>query len=152
MIRVNGQNKGKYSNAESGKYFPINREKYSGEYPPIFKSRLEHRFMRYCDMNRGIVCWQYESVHIKYFDKSSNPPKLRNYFIDFVIWVPDGKGGTRKIWVEVKHSSEVKRPVNESKTRNVLTWMKNQSKWEQAQKTARLNGAVFKVITEKQLV
>lgn len=46
--------------------------------------------MQYLDKNPAIVKWNYESKVIKYFDKTSNPPKPRRYFIDFTAIVKSG--------------------------------------------------------------
>lgn len=106
--------------------------------------------MRYCDMNPKIIKWNYEGLSIKYLDKSQKPEKVRNYHIDFVIYV-NSPTGIKKIWVEVKQSSEVKKPINESDVRSLQTWIKNQCKWKQAVTTAAKNNAQFKIITEEQL-
>lgn len=106
--------------------------------------------MRYCDRNPNIVAWDYEGVRIRYVDKSKRPEKVRTYHIDFVIYAktPDG---VKKVWVEIKQSSEVRKPRSESDVMGWQTWMKNQCKWKQAGITAQRNGAEFKVITEEQL-
>ena len=106
--------------------------------------------MRYCDRNPSIVKWNYEGLSIKYLDKSSRPEKVRNYHIDFVIFVKTNDG-IKKIWVEVKQQSEVDKPINESDTRSNKIWLKNQCKWKQAKITALQNQADFRIITEKQL-
>ena len=151
MIRINKTGKrGKYNNAHTGTFTPTHPEKFKGRYRPIYKSALELKFMRYCDRNPSIVLWDYEGLHIKYLDKSEKPEKVRNYHIDFVIYAKSGND-IKKIWVEIKQSSEVRKPVNESDSRTIKTWVKNQCKWKQAATTARMNGADFKVITEEQL-
>jgi len=75
---------------------------------------------------------------------------LRNYHIDFTIWVQT-KDGIKKMWVEVKSEQEVKQPVNESDVRGWKIWMKNQCKWNQARKTAKQYNSTFQIITEEQL-
>jgi len=106
--------------------------------------------MRYCDRNPKILMWDYEGLHIKYLDKSQKPEKIRDYHIDFVVYAKT-PNGIEKLWVEIKQSSEVKQPVNESDVRGWKTWIKNQCKWKQAAMTAQKNNAKFKVITEEQL-
>lgn len=151
MIRLNKTGKrGKYNHAKTGTFTPQHPEKFKGKYKPIYKSSLELRFMRYCDRNPKIIAWDYEGLHIKYLDKSEKPEKIRNYHIDFVIYAQTSDG-IKKIWVEIKPSSEVKKPLNESDIRGWKTWIKNQCKWKQATSTARANKADFKVITEQQL-
>ena len=151
MIRVNRKDRrGKYGNAHTGTFTPAHPEKFKGRYRPVYKSSLELKFMRYCDRNPAIVLWDYEGLHIKYLDRSQKPEKVRDYHIDFVIYART-KDGIKKIWVEIKQSSEVRKPLNESDARSWRTWVKNQCKWKQAAATARQNGAGFKVITEEQL-
>ena len=43
--------------------------------------------MRYCDRNPSVVKWSYEGLSIKYLDKSQKPEKVRNYHIDFILYV-----------------------------------------------------------------
>jgi hypothetical protein len=88
MIRVNkGGHRGKYNNAHTGKFHPTHPEKFKGNYIPVYKSSLELKFMRYCDRNPQILMWDYEGLHIKYKDRSEKPEKIRDYHIDFVIYV-----------------------------------------------------------------
>ena len=124
-------------------------EKYLGSETPVFKSGLELKFMRYADLCPVVVNWAYETKTIQYMDMSSKPPKMRTYFIDFVIWCRT-KTGTKKIWVEIKNSKETELPKNPS-TRDKLLFLKNKSKWDAATKLAAQNGCAFKIITEKQL-
>ena len=126
-------------------------EKFVGQYQPIFKSFLEYKFMLWADKNPNVVSWGYESFPIKYLDSSSMPPKVRNYYIDFVILAKDEEGKFKKIWVEIKHSSEVKKPKNAKNIQDNLTWLKNQCKWKAATQLAASRGCSFVVLTEKQL-
>jgi hypothetical protein len=92
MIRVaDKDHRGKYSNAKTGKFFMQHPEKFCGSEVPAFKSSLELSFMRYADSNPAIVQWGYETAApIKYLDRSSNPPKVRRYYVDFVCRVRVG--------------------------------------------------------------
>lgn len=151
MIKINKQgHRGKYSNAKTGKYIPLNVEKYEGNQLPVYKSKLEHKMMRYLDSNPNVIRWSYEKFAIDYLDMSSRPPKRRKYYIDFVAYVKGPAGMIKKIWIEVKDSSETKKP-NPKKLMECQTYQKNLSKWRQAEVTARNNGAEFKIITEQQL-
>ena len=75
---------------------------------------------------------------------------MRNYHIDFVAIVKT-KNGLQKLWIEVKQDRETRKPTNESDLRSMKIWLKNKSKWEWAERTAKQNNAIFKIITEKQL-
>lgn len=111
MVSVNPGKRGKYSHAATGRYFPLHPEKYKGATVPVYKSDLERRCMLYLDKNPAIVQWSYEPKPIKYIDKSSSPPKVRRYFIDFVAVAQVGLV-KKTIWIEVKPYSETIRPKN----------------------------------------
>lgn len=149
MIAVH-ENRGKYQNAQTGHYFPLHPEKYQGHELPIYKSGLELRMMQYLDKNPAIVKWNYESKVIKYFDKTSTPPKPRRYFIDFTAIVKSGIV-QKVVWLEVKPYAESVQPKNSKNVKAQLLWIKNQSKWNAARLLAKSQGAEFHVITEQQL-
>jgi hypothetical protein len=89
----------KYNNTV-GTYHIRNKEKYMGQYDPIYKSKLEAKMMFYLDHNPGVVKWNYEAFPIKYIDESSGG-KMRNYYIDFVAIVKSGNS-LQTVWIEVK--------------------------------------------------
>lgn len=149
-VNKNPNQRGKYKNAKVGVFYPKNKEKFKGNCNPIYKSKLEHKMMMYLDKNPNIIQWSYEKFSIKYVDKSSKPERLRDYHIDFIA-IAKTKNGLQKLWIEVKQDSETRKPVNESDLKSMKIWLKNKSKWEQAEKTAKQNNAIFKIITEKQL-
>lgn len=145
------KHRGKYNSAKTGKYFVLNKEKYTGNCTPIYKSELEHKMMIYLDKSPHIISWSYEGLSIKYLDTSSKPERVRNYHIDFVAYAKT-KNGIKKLWIEVKDSRETqdKKP-NPKNIMECKTWLKNRCKWKQAEITARQNNAEFKIITEKEL-
>ena len=148
MVPVNQKgHRGKYSNSQVGKYNLKNPEKYQGQLPLIYKSKLERAFMSYLDHNKKIAVWSYEPMYIFYLDKSSNPPVKRKYYIDFTFKDITGK----KYWVEVKHSSEVNVDLKKADPQAIKIWKKNQSKWNAAKLLAESKGCSFNIITEKQL-
>jgi len=107
--------------------------------------------MRYCDINNSVIKWGYETAApIKYLDKSSNPPKVRRYYVDFVCLVKIGTQ-LKTLWVEIKPSQETKPPSKRSNPKTLLTWIKNTCKWEAATKMAKHKGYDFKILTEEQL-
>lgn len=149
MISVSN-NRGKYQNAKTGKFLMKHPEKYCGTSTPIYKSQLEYLFMRYADSNPSIIQWGYENLHIQYLDKSSNPAKVRRYFIDFVCKVRVGTT-IKTIWVEIKPTCETHAPRSNANIKTKLTWLKNQCKWDAATKLAKTRGAEFKILTEAEL-
>ena len=150
-VRANRQgSNGKYHNVV-GRFFPQNPSKVAGNSSTIvYKSRLEYRMMAYLDRNPKIVKWCYESFPIKYLDKSSMPPKIRNYWIDFTA-VAKTATGYKKIWIEVKSKRETQPPKSKKNVRENLTWIKNLSKWTAAKRLAESKGFQFCVVCEDQL-
>lgn len=130
-----------------GLFKPIHPEKYNGNLSElIFKSGLEQKMMRYLDRSPNILRWSYERLTVKYMDMTSDPPRVRNYYIDFVAHTKNGK----QIWIEVKSSDEVKEPKKEKRI-EYKTWVKNQCKWKSARLLAESKGCQFKIITEQEL-
>lgn len=150
MVQIHSGKRGRYNNAHTGKFFPLHPEKYQGTSVPIYKSGLELRMMQYLDKNPAIIKWSYEPKAIKYVDKSSSPPIVRRYFIDFTAIVKQGPI-CKTVWLEVKPYSESIKPTNTKNTKAMLLWLKNTSKWQAAEQLAKSKGYEFHVITEKQL-
>lgn len=140
----------KYNNTV-GTYHIRNKEKYMGQYDPIYKSKLEAKMMFYLDHNPGVVKWNYEAFPIKYIDESSGG-KMRNYYIDFVAVVKSGNS-LQTVWIEVKSEAETHPPGKRaSKNQKAVDlWIKNQSKWKAAKALAESKGHKFIVISEKEL-
>ena len=148
MIPVNINKRGKYNNAKTGIFKPLNPNKYNGQVPIVFKSQLEYLAMRYLDSNPSIMSWSYESQSIKYFDKIRN--KVRRYFIDFVAIAKIGNV-KKTIWLEIKSKDETKPPKNKKNTDALSTYVTNMCKWESASKLAKSKGYQFQILTEEQL-
>lgn len=148
MIQVHQGRRGKYSNAATGKYFPLNKEKYKGSCIPVYKSDLERRMMLYLDKNPSIIAWSYEPQCIRYFDKIAQ--KVRRYFVDFQCIAKVGQL-QKKIWIEVKPLCECSKPKNTSNIEAMKTWITNTCKWQAAQEYAKSKGIEFHIINESQL-
>jgi hypothetical protein len=134
-----------------GIYRPTNPKKYVGNPNNIiYRSLLERRFMVYCDNSPHIVQWASEELPIRYYNPIDK--KFHRYFPDFIIKTDKGK----KMLIEVKPSrqcSQPKPPKKKTKSylRESFEYIKNQAKWKAAISYAEDNGAVFKIITEKEL-
>ena len=152
MIRVNKNpgSRGKYGNAKSGIFIPKHPEKICCPGPLEYKSNLEYLFCRYADDNPAIVSWGYENAVVKYLDQSTNPAKVRRYYIDFVCKVRVGSG-FKTVWVEIKNSCETRKPGKNASPKTILTWIKNTCKWQCAKQLAKSKGYEFHVLTEKEL-
>ena len=134
-----------------GLYRPTNPKKYVGNTKQIvYRSLLERRFMRYCDLNDDIVYWASEELPVRYY--SPLDKKYHRYFPDFVVKTVNGD----KYMIEIKPSRQVgkpKQPKRKSKSymRESFEYIKNQAKWEAAKVYCEDNGMQFKIITEKDL-
>ena len=150
MVQVHLGKRGKYCNAATGRFFPLHPEKYTGTQVPIFKSSLEKRMMQYLDRSPSIVSWNYEPKPIHYIDKTSCPPKVRRYFVDFQAVVKSGPV-MKTVWLEVKPLCEATKPTNPKNVRANILWIKNNCKWQAASQIAKSKGYEFHIITEEQL-
>ena len=67
-----------------GLYNPTHPKKYIGDSKQIvYRSLLERRFMRYCDLNEDVSFWASEELAIKYYNPITK--KFHRYFPDFII-------------------------------------------------------------------
>lgn len=148
------QKSGKYS-CLRGEYKPINKEKYIGDPNPKFRSKLEYRLMIFCDHSPLVINWSYEKIIIPYIDKTRNNTK-HNYYMDFKIKMKS-KNGTKTLLVEVKSEKETKKPKESQRkkrstyVKEMETWIRNQCKWDSAERSCKKRGWQFKILTENQL-
>jgi len=124
-------------------------------YNIIYRSLMELRFMKWCDLSEKIIEWSSEEIAIPYISPIDN--KRHRYFPDFLIH-------TAKGWflIEVKPLIQSKPPkkllVEKLDTkrkrrylRSVRQWLVNEAKWKAAQKVCKVEGWEFQILTEKQL-
>lgn len=135
----------------SGTYRPKNVTKYSGDHTNVvYRSLWEKYCFKWCDMNSDIESWSSEEVVVPYrfmIDK-----RVHRYFIDLKIKFKDG----RTILVEIKPHSQTlppKQPQRKTKRylEESLTYVKNQNKWDAAEKYAKERGWEFQIWTEREL-
>ena len=130
---------------------PTHPKKYVGNTNQIvYRSLLERKFMRYCDLNDDIIYWASEELPIRYFNPLDK--KYHRYFPDFVVKTIKNE----KYMVEIKPSRQVDKPKTpKRKTRSYMiesfNYIKNQAKWQAAKSYCSDNGMEFKIITEKDL-
>ena len=134
-----------------GLYKPTHPKKYVGDPKKIvYRSLLERRFMRYCDLNQDILFWASEELPIRYFNPIDT--KYHRYFPDFVVKTSKQK----KYMIEVKPSRQIGKPkLGKKKSmtymRESFEYIKNQAKWQAAKSYCDDNDLEFKLITEKDL-
>lgn len=134
-----------------GIYRPTYPRKYIGNpHRIVYRSLLERKFMRYCDLNPDVLQWSSEELHIIY--RSPLDKKIHRYFPDFIIQVSTGK----KYMIEIKPSRQCKPPKTPKKKtksfmRESFEYVKNQAKWTAAKNYCEDNDLTFKLITEKDL-
>lgn len=128
-----------------GKFRPANPGKYSGDHTKIvYRSMWERQVFRWCDENPSVVRWNSEEVVIPYRCRTDGKP--HRYFVDLYI---EFKGG-KKYLIEIKPKSQTVEPKPRSrKTKKyineVMTYVKNTSKWEAATEFCADRGWVFEV-------
>ena len=119
-----------------------------------YKSGLELKCIRYCDMNIHIKKFSLEPFAVKYL--SPKDGKIHRYFIDFFIEFSNGQ----KFLVEVKSSGETREPRKPGKkTEKALlnyqkalqTFAVNSAKWVAAQAFCKEKGLTFIILTENEL-
>ena len=134
-----------------GLYKPTHPKKYVGDPKKIvYRSLLESRFMRYCDLNQDILYLASEELPIRYFNPIDK--KFHRYFPDFVVKTSKQK----KYMIEVKPSRQIGKPKppkkkTKSYMRESFEYIKNQAKWQAAKSYCEDNDLEFKIISEKDL-
>lgn len=115
--------------------------------------------MHWLDQNPNVVKWASESIMIPYVIEGETGRKTpHRYFPDFLIEILDKTGSKRVLLVEVKPKKETRPPVQGKRKKKStllqeqLTYVKNQAKWEAAERWCKRHGAEFAVWTEDHLV
>ena len=138
-----------------GLYRPTNPKKYVGNTKQIvYRSLLERRFMRYCDLNEDILYWASEELPVRYYNPLDK--KYHRYFPDFYIKVQENTGRIKRYLIEVKphkQTQKPKKPKRQTKSylREVYEYAKNQAKWKAATEFCEDRLWEFKVMTENEL-
>lgn len=140
-----------------GYFVPRMPEKYVGDLRSIiYRSGWEQKFMGWCDFNENVVQWSSEPFPISYHFPIDN--KIHRYWVDF--WIRNNRD--EKILIEVKPYKQTLQPVlkesqqyqtkkvNQYK-KDMVVWIKNQSKWQAAKAYTDSLGWKFRIVTEKDL-
>ena len=125
-----------------------------GEVEVNYKSSLEFKAFRYCDMNKYIKKWSLEPFSIQYYKPTTK--KFHRYFVDLYIEFEN----SQKFLVEVKSSGETVEPKKPSKKtqKAILNYQKalqtfavNSAKWEACRQFCSEKGLKFIILTEREL-
>jgi len=134
-----------------GRYTIKRPEKYAGDAKKVvYRSLWERQAFKWCENNPKVKLWNSEEVVVPYV--ATVDKKLHRYFVDLLIQMEDKK--TYLIEIKPKNqtvppkkrSRKTKRYINE-----MITYSKNQDKWEAATQFAEHKGWKFQVWTEETL-
>lgn len=137
------------------KYTPLHPEKYKGDPTDIIcRSSWERKFCVWCDQNSAVLEWGSETTVIPYICPTDG--RGHRYFVDFKIKVKDNTGAVKTYLVEIKPAAQTVPPVQPSRrTRRyiteVMTYGKNQAKWQYAREYCKDRGWEFVILTEHHL-
>lgn len=132
----------------SGRYRVKNLHKYVGDASAIrYRSLWERQVFRWLDDNASVLSWNSEEVVVPYRCKTDN--KVHRYFVDLYVKFDDKK----TYLIEIKPKKQTQPPKQSArKTKKylneVMTYVKNQSKWEAANSFAKDRGMIFQIWTE----
>lgn len=141
--------------AYSGFYRPINPTKYRGNPMNIvYRSLWERKFMVFCDRNQNVIEWGSEEVVIPY--RSPLDGRVHRYYVDFYIKVRTKTNEIKKYLIEIKPKNQTTPPPPAKKQTKlykdkVLTFLKNQAKWEAASDWCEDRQMQFLILTEDHL-
>ena len=134
-----------------GKYKIKKPEKYAGNpNKVVYRSLWERQAFKWCENNPKVKMWNSEEVVVPY--KSTVDKKLHRYFVDLLIELDN-----KEVYlIEIKPKNQTIPPKKRSrKTKKyineVVTYAKNQDKWEAATQFAEHKGWKFQVWTEETL-
>lgn len=134
--------------ATKGLFNPQFPDKYTGDYPIIYRSSWELEFMRYCDLHPEVMEWASEPIKIPY--KNPLNGKQTVYIPDFLVtYLKKGGGKTTKL-IEIKPLHEASESHARSRT-DVAIRSKNEAKWGAATQWSMRRGIDFLVLTEAEL-
>ena len=110
----------------------------------------ERQVFKWCENNPQVIRWSSEETVIPYKCKTDN--RVHRYFVDVKIKLETGE----TYLIEIKPKKETiapKKPARQTKkyVNEVMTYVKNQSKWEAAEEYCMQRGWKFVVWTEDTL-
>lgn len=141
------------SKFKQGVFQPVNKDKYKGTLPILYRSSYELRFMRWADHNPNIISWGSESIIIPYQNPLTG--NVSRYFVDNNITLKTKDGTIKKFLIEIKPAAQTIPPKPGKNTKALLRrqaeYIKNKCKWQAAEAWAKKKGYEFTILTEKHL-
>lgn len=136
--------------AYKGKYTIKNKSKYLGDPTKvIYRSLWERQTFKWCEGSPRVKKWNSEEIVIPYKCKTDN--RIHRYYVDLLVELDNRE----IILVEIKPKKQTVAPQKKRKTKKyineVMTYVKNTSKWEAASQYAEHKGWKFQVWTEETL-
>jgi len=146
-------NRKRTSKFKQGIFNPVNKEKYKGTFPILYRSSYELKYFRWCDHNPAVISWGSESIIIPYQNPLTG--KVSRYFVDSNITVKSKNGELKKYLIEIKPSIQTMPPKPGKNTKALLRrqaeYVKNRAKWQAAEQWSKKKGYEFTILTEKHL-
>jgi hypothetical protein len=146
-------NRKRTSKFKQGIFNPVNKEKYKGSLPILYRSSYELKYMRWADHNPAVISWGSESIIIPYQNPLTG--KVSRYFVDSNITLKTKDGTLKKYLIEIKPSVQTLPPKPGKNTKALLRrqaeYVKNRAKWDSAQQWCAKKGYSFSILTEKHL-
>ena len=133
-----------------GRYRIKNSSKYRGNPTQIiYRSSWERQVFKWCDNHKDVIEWSSEEIVIPYRCKTDN--RLHRYYPD--VYIKTNKG---EYLIEIKPKKETNPPrIRSRKTKRylteVMTYIKNTSKWDAAREYCADRGYIFEIWTEETL-
>lgn len=110
----------------------------------IYRSGLELKFIKWCEMSNKVIRWGSEPICINYLSRTDN--KIHRYYPDFMF---EHESGTKYI-VEIKPYAQTIKPKSSSSDWDKKTWIKNTDKWRATiEFCSKQKNIKFIIITEK---
>lgn len=137
------------SKFKQGYFDQYNPKKYYGKRPIIYRSSWELMFMFKMEANNSVEAWTSEEITIPYTMNEKKKGKFvtvrHNYHTDFSVILYN----QQKYVVEVKPENQS--PQNEAQIHRNPVIYKNACKWRAAIEWCKMNGYIFKIVTERHL-
>ena len=146
----------KNRNFRQGVFRCHNADKYKGDSNKIFyRSGLELKAFRFMDLNPNILEWSSEETIVPYQNPLTG--RISRYFVDIYAKIKDKTGEIKKFLIEIKPHIQTLPPKQKTKNLKSLRYqqaeyVKNQAKWQSADKFAKAKGMSFVLLTEKHLL